>query len=77
MGVGKFGLSKFFLIGIQRDALIDVNFLRKVIAGKEKGSTFAPANGEGETTRRREVCELFESLRPAQEGPAARGGGAG
>ena len=44
-------------------------YLKKVLAEWEKGSTFAPAFGTEEGTKRGEhgSVKFFESLRPAQE----------
>ena len=43
--------------------------MKKDVAGKEKGSTFAPAFGRNEGAEKRgdEGEKFFESLRPAQD----------
>ena len=66
---------KLFLIVNQISSIFQKFFLKKVLAGKEKGCTFAPAFPRGEATERGDgEAEFFESLRPAQRPPRSPGG---
>ena len=58
----------------QRDVACDEKKRKKVLAGKEKGCTFAPAFPEGEGPEEAGGAEFFESLRPAQQPPRSPGG---
>ena len=60
-------VRKNFLVVNQRVVCFDEKFLKKVLAGWEKGGTFAPANDGRGARERGCLRKFFDSLRPAQK----------